>query len=76
MTSPTRPLKSLERVLSKAGVGSRTDARAWILAGRVTVNGAIARQPEAVGDIRGNMILMAALVEGAALIAILLSFFV
>lgn len=37
---------------------------------------AIARQPEAVGDIRGNMILMAALVEGAALIAILLSFFV
>jgi F-type H+-transporting ATPase subunit c len=36
----------------------------------------IARQPEAVGDIRANMILMAALVEGAALIAILLSFFV
>ncbi len=34
---------------------------------------AIARQPEAVGDIRSNMILMAALVEGAALIAILLS---
>ena len=37
---------------------------------------AIARQPEAVGDIRSNMILMAALVEGAALIAILLAFFV
>ncbi|GAA5221466.1 ATP synthase F0 subunit C [Membranihabitans marinus] len=35
----------------------------------------IARQPEAVNDIRSNMILMAALVEGAALIAILLSFF-
>ncbi len=35
---------------------------------------AIARQPEAVGDIRANMILMAALVEGAALIAIILSF--
>lgn len=34
----------------------------------------IARQPEAVGDIRSNMILIAALVEGAALIAILLSF--
>ncbi|MBK7872432.1 MAG: ATP synthase F0 subunit C [Saprospiraceae bacterium] len=32
----------------------------------------IARQPEAVGDIRSNMILMAALIEGAALIAILL----
>ena len=34
----------------------------------------IARQPEAVGDIRGNMILMAALVEGAALIAIVLAY--
>ena len=37
---------------------------------------AIARQPEAVGDIRANMILMAALIEGAALITILLAFFV
>jgi len=37
---------------------------------------AIARQPEAVGDIRSNMILMAALVEGAALIAIVVSFLV
>ena len=31
---------------------------------------AIARQPEAVGDIRNNMLIMAALVEGAALFAI------
>lgn len=37
---------------------------------------AIARQPEAVGDIRANMILMAALVEGAALIAIIVAFLV
>jgi F-type H+-transporting ATPase subunit c len=37
---------------------------------------AIARQPEAVGDIRANMILTAALVEGAALIAIVLTFLV
>jgi F-type H+-transporting ATPase subunit c len=36
----------------------------------------IARQPEAVGDIRANMILMAAFIEGAALIAILLAFLV
>ncbi len=36
----------------------------------------IARQPEALGDIRANMILMAALVEGAGLIAMILSFFV
>ena len=35
---------------------------------------AIARQPEAIGDIRANMILTAALVEGAALIAILMAF--
>jgi len=35
---------------------------------------AIARQPEAVGDIRANMILTAALVEGAALIAIVMAF--
>ena len=31
---------------------------------------AIARQPEAVGDISRNMLIMAALVEGAALFAI------
>jgi F-type H+-transporting ATPase subunit c len=34
----------------------------------------IARQPEASGDIRANMILTAALVEGAALFAIIVSF--
>ena len=35
---------------------------------------AIARQPEALGDIRANMILTAALVEGAALFAIIVGF--
>ncbi len=35
---------------------------------------AIARQPQAIGDIRSNMILMAALIEGVALIALVLSF--
>lgn len=33
---------------------------------------AIARQPEAANDIRGNMILMAAFIEGAALISMVL----
>jgi len=33
---------------------------------------AIARQPEAVGDIRANMILTAAFIEGVALIAVVL----
>jgi pseudouridine synthase len=41
-----RPLKTLERVLSKAGVGSRVEARSWIHAGRVKVNGALARNPD------------------------------
>ena len=36
---------------------------------------AIARQPEAVGDIRTNMIIAAALVEGAALFAIVGAYF-
>jgi F-type H+-transporting ATPase subunit c len=35
---------------------------------------AIARQPESSNDIRGNMILTAALVEGAALFAIIVGF--
>jgi F-type H+-transporting ATPase subunit c len=35
---------------------------------------AIARQPEALNDIRSNMILVAALVEGAAIIAMIFSF--
>lgn len=41
-----RPLKTLERVLSKAGLGSRTEARSWIHAGRVTVNGTATRNPD------------------------------
>ena len=42
----TRPLKTLERVLSKAGAGSRVDARGWIRAGRVRVNGQVVRDPD------------------------------
>ena len=34
---------------------------------------AIARQPEAVGDIRSNMIVAAALIEGVAFFAIVIS---
>lgn len=37
---------------------------------------AIARQPEAAGDIRSNMILTAALVEGVALFAVVVCFLV
>ena len=40
------PLKTLERVLSKAGLGSRTEARKWIGAGRVKVNGKPVQTPD------------------------------
>ncbi len=45
---PSTPpqLKTLERVLSKAGLGSRTDARSWIHARRVTVNGKVVENPD------------------------------
>ncbi len=36
----------------------------------------IARQPEVAGEIRTNMLIMAALVEGAALMTIAFAFFV
>jgi pseudouridine synthase len=39
-------LKTLDRVLSKAGIGSRTDARSWIGRGRVAVNGRTIRTPD------------------------------
>jgi len=41
-----RPLKTLERVISKAGLGSRTDARGWIHAGKVKVNGRVVENPD------------------------------
>ncbi len=41
-----RPLKTLERVISKAGLGSRTQARSWIGARRVSVNGRIVENPD------------------------------
>lgn len=39
--------KTLERVLSKAGLGSRTEARSWIHARRVKVNGRVVENPDA-----------------------------
>jgi pseudouridine synthase len=41
-----RKLKTLDRVLSKAGAGSRSEARKWIGAGRVSVNGKIIQTPD------------------------------
>jgi 23S rRNA pseudouridine2605 synthase len=41
-----RPLKTLERVLSKAGLGSRVEARRWVHARRVKVNGRVVENPD------------------------------
>ena len=52
----TRPLKTLERVLSKAGLGSRVDARDWIRAGRVKVNGQVVRDPDQWIDLKRDRV--------------------
>ena len=51
-----RPLKTLERVFSKAGIASRTDARSWIGARRVRVNGRIVENPDQWVDIEKDRI--------------------
>ena len=35
--------RTLDRVISQAGIGSRTEARQWIAAGRVAVNGTVVK---------------------------------
>ena len=60
-----RPLKTLERVLSKAGVGSRVDARSWTHAGRVRVNGQITRNPDLWIDMKRDRVLF----DGKPLVA-------
>jgi pseudouridine synthase len=42
--------KTLDRVLSQAGLGSRTEARSWIGAGRVAVDGRKIQTPDAWVD--------------------------
>ncbi len=51
-----RPLKTLERVFSKAGLGSRTDARSWIGSGRVRVNGKVVENPERWVDLEKDRV--------------------
>jgi 23S rRNA pseudouridine2605 synthase len=46
----------LERVLSKAGLGSRTDARKWIGAGRVRVNGKLIQTPDHWVDLERDVV--------------------
>ncbi|HVX67310.1 MAG TPA: pseudouridine synthase [Bryobacteraceae bacterium] len=54
--SGKRPLKTLERVISKAGLGSRTEARQWIGAGRVSVNGRPVLTPDLWVDMQRDRV--------------------
>jgi len=53
---PERKLKTLDRVLSKAGLGSRTEARSWIGCGRVQVNGKLIQTPDHWVDIERDSV--------------------
>jgi F-type H+-transporting ATPase subunit c len=62
-----------------AGIGAGIAAiGAGIGIGRIggSAMDAIARQPESVGDIRSNMIVSAALIEGVAFFALVVSFLI
>jgi pseudouridine synthase len=50
--------KTLERVISKAGAGSRTQARSWIHAGQVKVNGKVVEDPDRWIDFERDRILL------------------
>ena len=56
LKGPERPLKTLERVLSKAGLGSRTEARRWIGTGRVRVNGKLVQNPDHWVDLERDQV--------------------
>ncbi len=51
-------LKTLDRLLSKAGIASRTEARGIIARGRVKVNGKVVRDPEQWVDAKRDHILL------------------
>ena len=72
-TETVTPKKTLERVLSKAGLGSRTEARSWIGAGRVRVNGKLIQTPDHWVDLkRDKVTLDGKPVQGGRKICILL----
>ena len=57
MEQQKRPLKTLERVISKAGLGSRTEARRWIHQRRVSVNGLVVENPDTWVDMERDRVL-------------------
>ena len=69
----------MEFALLAAGIGAGLAAIGAGIGVGLIGNGAmegIARQPEAVGDIRTNMIIAAALVEGVALLGEIICFLI
>jgi 23S rRNA pseudouridine2605 synthase len=68
-----RPLKTIERVLSKAGLGSRVEARRWVHARRVKVNGKVIENPDHWIDLERDTVLFDDKpLETAALVYVLL----
>jgi len=57
-THPTskRSIKTLERVFSKSGLGSRTDARSLIGEGKISVNGKVIQDPDHWVDLERDRI--------------------
>ncbi|MBV8518029.1 MAG: rRNA pseudouridine synthase [Acidobacteria bacterium] len=53
-----RPIKTLERVLSRAGLGSRSEARRWVGEGRVKVNGRVEGDPNRWIDLERDRVLL------------------
>jgi pseudouridine synthase len=47
--------RTLDRLLSRLGLGSRSSAAAWIRAGRVRVDGAVVRDPQRWVDVRARL---------------------
>jgi 23S rRNA pseudouridine2605 synthase len=59
MKNPAPPpgvKKTLDRILSRAGLGSRTEARTWIAEGRVAVNGRKVENPDAWVDLERDRV--------------------
>ncbi|MFN7994195.1 MAG: pseudouridine synthase [Bryobacteraceae bacterium] len=56
MAHAKRPLKTLDRVLSKAGLCSRTEARSWIGSGRIRVNKKLIQSPDYWVDLKADTV--------------------
>ena len=65
-TTNQRKLKTLDRVISKAGLGSRAEARSWIGAGRIAVNGKKIQTPDHWVDVASDRVTVDGRPLGAA----------